>query len=309
VRHWLRCNVCQLAIAALALWFFSHLLSRLSGTALWVPKEWRLIVRIIGTAIGMAVFSYVRHRHATAITAAASESSESHSGHRRRRGRRPSHEPEHQYFRWGISWMAACIGLVICYMLLRGYCVYPWDARDWLRGEAAVAAEAPATEPEHAGVREKHFIVHAEATHATPAAENHLVVHAETGQIALAAAHDGTQDEEAAADVPRLPDGSPLPEFIDIARGEIFLPLWLKPDQRQYVRDVAAANTEDGLTHILNEEPDRVIDWVRGDGLAHEVTTSVFFLLHLAIVISVGAAAACFFEPLEAGLHATGLVG
>src|SRR5450432_4035912 len=58
----LRVKAFELLGSALAFYYMSSWLSHLSGTALWVPQEWRDLVRLVSTALGSVVFFYVRHR-------------------------------------------------------------------------------------------------------------------------------------------------------------------------------------------------------------------------------------------------------
>lgn len=43
--------------------YASHFLLKLSGNALWLPREWRLTVQILGVTLGLGVFGWVRARH------------------------------------------------------------------------------------------------------------------------------------------------------------------------------------------------------------------------------------------------------
>jgi hypothetical protein len=75
--------------------------------------------------------------------------------------------------------------------------------------------------------------------------------------------------------------------FLDTDDGDLYVPLVFPSPQRDYLNKVSRAYGEDGLTWELNNEPDKVIDWLRGPCRGQlQLTTAVFFALHIGTICS-----------------------
>jgi hypothetical protein len=229
------------AAGAPATLYFSHTLLKLSGSALWLPPEWRRSIEVLATLLGTTIFAWLLHASSGPFPAAELDGNKpaevvgqvhlSRQGSRQRR------------FGLALAWIAGFAVFLSAYMMLRGACVYPFSRyAEWRDQEAKMEA---------------------------------------------AAARRGEK-----------PTSQPIPQFIDTERGELFLPLWFPPEQREYFTRMRDEHFQDGLMYVLDHEPDRIIDWLREDRacrLRLNVTALLFLLLHLGIVVcfAAGAGYAC----------------
>jgi hypothetical protein len=238
------------------------------------------------------------------------------------------------HFKQGAVMITACIALIAVYLLIRGACVRSWDARAWLNNERAVA-NAAATRSAHTNAETSAHGAKTELLpsphHDSPSAPAHDSEQAHDSTAAHDAAPDAARGSHAAqgasssahgeastnanhghvpnamkeVDVDKLVRrvGGGPPEFMDLDRGEILLPLWFTSDQRDYIKAAAERSGGDGINEILMTEPDLLIDWVRAAGVSVGATTVLFLVLHLGIIAFFAAALAYWFETLEAMIH------
>ncbi len=104
------------AVYFVGAWYASTYLLHLSGGALWLPIEWREVVKILGVFLGMCVFGLTRAR-----IAAAEEADAAH-GHGA-----ASHEKTHaRRYATAIALVVAAIVLLAAYVGLRARCVIEW---------------------------------------------------------------------------------------------------------------------------------------------------------------------------------------
>jgi len=90
-------------------------------------------------------------------------------------------------------------------------------------------------------------------------------------------------------------DTSDISGFVDVAHGQVYVPLVRPKDDQAYIDEVGKGNEDglDGLQWMLLREPDRLFDWLRTKWRMYLWVTSVLFLVvHLGIIACVAAAAA-----------------
>jgi hypothetical protein len=91
-------------------------------------------------------------------------------------------------------------------------------------------------------------------------------------------------------------DLAALPSFVDVEHGEVYVPLRFLPDQEAYIAALGRADGEGvgGLQLLLQQEPDRLFDWLRVS-LRTQLwqTSAVFLCVHLAIIACAALATAC----------------
>jgi len=246
-------NVGGLLTAGLAIWLISRQLSRLSGSALWLPSEWRQSIGFFATMLGMVIFQLVIV-HTKEIHGAKAPSAKNDHGNK-------------EGLVKATIWIVAAIILLAFYMGLRSQTVHGWDMRQWYEQDAQLEQ--------------------------TARAEGDLAVPAGTQTGSPAEAKDGGAVNG--------PWGRP-PDFIDLERREIYLPLWFPNNhgERDYLERMGEMHQADGMSYLLETEPDRVIGWLNGPWRpALNMTSILFLLIHSAIIVCFAAAYAYSYGSIE----------
>lgn len=128
-------KVIALNLAYLATTYFgSSFLLKLGGAALWLPTEWREVVRMLGTTIALAFFNLALNRPQPRVSPhqlAPSESRPEEDAKRRDLAEKAAHR-ERERRRYVVSTRALCGSAVALalYMFLRSHCVIPWVPPD-----------------------------------------------------------------------------------------------------------------------------------------------------------------------------------
>lgn len=232
--------------AGLATYLVAVGLARLSGTALWLPREWRESIGIFSAMIGMGVFQLAQmHVKAMQRQAAARPSEQ-------RDDRRP--------LVLAIVYALSALGVLLLYMQLRGATVRNWDLRQWYETELKLQNDT------HIDLLKQQV-------------EIRRLQEQVPGAATLPTITSSVDPKQGG-----LWGG--VPDFIDLARQEIYLPLWYPSTEEAYLNGLAADFGEEGITYALKHEPDRVIDWLGNTWRTPlNVTSGLFLVLHTMIII------------------------
>ncbi len=104
------------AVYFIGAWYASTYLLHLSGGALWLPIEWREVVKVLGVLLGMCVFGFTRARRGAA-DARAADGEHSAADHEAAHARR---------YKSAIMLTLAALVLLCAYVGLRARCVIEW---------------------------------------------------------------------------------------------------------------------------------------------------------------------------------------
>lgn len=96
--------------------FLIVFLRRMSGSALWIPNEWRLLVGALGVSLGLTLFNLTRLHHEGQSTCEELESDEARERRREFIG-----------LRRGLYCLLCAATLMVGYHFLRGLCVLPFQ--------------------------------------------------------------------------------------------------------------------------------------------------------------------------------------
>jgi hypothetical protein len=286
VRAFLRYRAGEFLVVGLGAYLASRTLARLSGTALWVPAEWREAIDIIVGALGGAVFVGVRsflnfynpgvplfETGATKrITAAQAEKA------LRAREIKERRKKKNDLWILGFSVLFILLALVTLglFMWLRASCVIAFDTRDWLETQRLQNSVDRARDLQ---------------TLNSPKLKADLM------------------PLELKKDVEIDPDKMPhIPPFVDLERQEVYLPLpfllrkvHIAPDDSEedvpttrstattkmvkirvtlgeYLEDLGKANDTDGLRYMLANEPDHLFDIIEKQASLQVTETNWLFL-------------------------------
>ena len=277
-------------------WLSSHELGRLSGTALWLPIEWRTVVNLSVGALAGAVFgltqAWLDHRlKSRSDPALAKALPRPAGGEGPTDGRAAATGPAdpadgpsdrestlHKVFanRMALRFCVAAVVVLGLFMAVKDYCVVPFDARDWL------------AEQRLANLQDQQ-------------ADGQQRVAATRPSAGAAAAAPVTESIRVS---PSLTVADPsktvyAPEFVDLERNQVYLPLWFPTDVRDYLRRLGTANSDGGVHAALALEPDHLFDMISTQATLQVGVTNCLFLLLDSLFVGLAAAAlACTFDKM-----------
>ena len=278
--HWARGipwpRVAEMVLTVAAGWAASQKLARLSGTSLWVPAEWRVAIGVTVTALGTGVFGAIRARPewkpprppadappdvAPPDVAAAEVAA----------GRAKVEAHKHREAVLAVWMLVGAVVALALFMVLKTVCVVPFDPRDWLDHQRVADARAAAD-----------------------------------AQTAVLPTPGRPRAEPAPAATPPNPtatsDDRPfVPEFVDLDRRQVYLPLWYPADLSAYLHRLSASTGDDGLHYMLAHEPDHLFDVLSTRATAQVAVTNCLFLILDALFVCLSTAAAAYtFDALSA---------
>jgi hypothetical protein len=303
----MRARAISYVAMALAILFFSTQLQELSVSALWLPTEWRAGVQISSTLIGMILFQYALKRCNPPVEHAAHDKMAEHHHHLRR----------HLTALW---WALGTLGCLALYLSLRTICVLDWDSRTWEDNEIAADIQSAVARHPATTTASTHGEGEAESHASHPATAEH--VSAEEPH-ASEPAHDieglfariyhyfvGRHAERDASGlagviVERYPHVANKPDFVDLHKHKVYipLPLLIPQEQTDYIRRIGKEHDQDGLDYILREEPDHLFNWLSIQlRVRLLLTTLTFLILHILTIVCFSLAVGYAYGPLEATL-------
>lgn len=258
----LRAYVLPSVAFAVPVYFAQKFLQHLGGSALWYPRDWREVVTVLGTAVGLAIFNWarLRGRHAKA-TAVGNPTSRREGAKKSKDANVPqSHGDESAAQLRTLVWYGAALIFIVGYTFLRHHCVHPWQPRDAWLDVAGVRYGGAEGLPS--------FIELAPYAQRAPGAASNEGVHAAS-----------TVSEEAQ---PRHAPSATLPV---VWRGTFLTPIWLSDATRAEVERRERERGIDGIQYCLQQDEDWLIDALTDrEPNAMSVTTLVFLFLHIGVL-------------------------
>jgi hypothetical protein len=239
----------KLALRAVTAGLITYLISlemtTYSGTTLLFPESWREIAIGLASLLGILMFEmgHVKREKHLKVDEDGNE-------HLTKRVRR----------RVWVCFFALLLA-VSAFVLLRGLCVYQFDATKWLTTQA----------------RANHYFL----THQSGSGED-----AQSSNATPAADREPDKTATPAPDwTPGPKDFPKAPEFVNVEQQLICLPLWLPPDDQQFVEHIAQTEHVNGIRAILDEQPGLIINWLTSDARMNMNATTLVFLLNYLLII------------------------
>jgi hypothetical protein len=263
------------ALMLLATLYFSTKLQEFSGSALWLPVEWRSTVRVVVAVLGLAAFQFTLvGREKTYKKIAASEDEARNIENERRAEERAN-------LVLAMKWAGITIGMVTIYIGLRYWCVAGFDPASWLRDNKLLADKYPVPPDTAAG---EHDAAHGETgAHELKTSEFQSTVSTSQGSVTRTVRQTS---ETTPADEPvTLPHVANRPDYVLIqgGNGRVYLPAIFDPTMRRYMRQISAdQRVHDPVQWVLNNAPNELFDWeASGSGaILLGATTCVFLFVH-----------------------------
>ena len=233
----------EFIVAGVGAYFAARTLARLSGTALWVPKEWREAIDVLTGALGGTVFVTVRLL--TEVWNPPVPAAEV-SGKRRLEAETRRKKKTLGILLASVFFIILALGALGAFMRLRTACVVPFDPRDWLAQQKL---------------------------------HNALDASADAKRLAVAGATSEPAGEP-------YPDNTlHVPEFVDLERQKVYLPMRYPDALDTYLKNLGKANDADGLTFMLAHEPDHLFDIIEKQASPQVTETNWKFLKLDATII------------------------
>lgn len=242
---------------ALPVYFAQKFLQHLGGGALWFPRDWREVVSVIGTAIGLAAFNWtrLRGRRKPAVTAVGVKHAKKGAQKTATGTPESGHEGARAAQVSSLVWYGAallCIGL---YTFVRHQCVHPWQPRAaWIACEEVAVGGAEGLPS---------FIELTPHSISSGADSNSQEVHA---------------SESSTTDQPRAT--SPV-----VWRGTFLTPIGFTAATRAELDRREQKHGIDGLQYCLQQDESWLIDTLTDrEQNAMAWTTLAFLLVHISVL-------------------------
>ncbi len=254
----------EAALTIVGGYFFSLLLARLSGTALWVPATLRVTVNVIVGSLAGALFARLQGR-ADADAPAAAPPGADEAAVRDAKQRRAAYTwPLYRRAFW--LFLAAAV-LVGVFLGLRTACVVHFDPRDWVAQQRL---------------------------------QDRLDDADDQAQLRAAVKRNGGMPAEAAPAAAAARDDPAKLEFVDVDQEQVYLPLWYPARLAAYIHRLDQT-TGDGLHYMLTREPDHLFDMLATQAAGPMIfTTILFYVLNGFIVCLAFAGLAYTFDVRSA---------
>ena len=252
----------EFLVIATGAYFLARSLARLSGIALWVPEEWRNTVDVLTATLGGSVF-----------VAAQAVLDFYNPGISERARKQDKHiRKQRQIKILLIAVLAILLALVSLagFMRLRAACVVAFDPRDWLAKQRL----------------QNSFDARDDA--------NKL---ATNGGTLLPLLENDPGKPETTRSVPNPDQLAHIPEFVDIKRQVVYLPIRYPTHLNEYICHVTKSTGIDGLTYMLANEPDRLFDILEKQGTKQMAETNwMFLILDVLIVVFFSIGLSCSYD-------------